>query len=336
MAESETQTILRKEVRAQAPEVSARAARRRAKASADVEVLNGAARFRKWWVPYAWMALPLAAVFAFYIFPFANTILLSLTNAKPLGTGTFIGFQNYVTLATDTKFLGALLNSAVYVVGVVPFMTFIPLLIAVLVQKNIPGIGIFRSLYYLPAISSVVIVALAWSFLLKDDGMINEGLKAVGAIHQSLPFLSERWLLLGSAMVLTLWKGIPYYMILYLSALANVDRSLYEAAQMDGAGPVRRFWSITVPGVRIMMYLVAVLTAIGSMKVFTEVFLLSNGTGGIAGSASTLAMYIREVGIADSTYGSMGLASAASVVLFVITIGLMISSRRLNRKVEES
>lgn len=333
MTDLKTQTILREESRTGA-RASARDSRRRQ--PKEVQVLNGAARFRKWWVPYVWMALPLAAVFAFYIFPFANTLLLSLTNAKPLGSGTFIGLENYVTLATDQKFLNALLNSVIYAIGVVPFMTFIPLLVALLVQKNIPGIGLFRSLYYLPAIASVVIVALAWSFLLKDDGMINEALKTVGVIHQSLPFLTERWLLLSSAMVLTLWKGIPYYMILYLSALANVDRSLYEAAQMDGAGAVRRFWSITVPGVRIMMYLVAVLSAIGSMKVFTEVFLLSNGTGGIAGSASTLAMYIREVGIADSTYGSLGLAGAASVALFAITIGLMIASRRLNRKVEES
>lgn len=299
------------------------------------QVLNGAARFRKWWVPWLWMALPLGAVLAFYIFPFGNTVVLSLTNAKPLGGGTFVGLENYISLATDQTFLNALLNSLLYVVCVVPLMTFIPLLLACLVRDKIPGIGLFRSLYYLPAISSVVVVSLSWSFLLKDNGIVNEALTSMGLLKESVPFLTDRWLLLGSAMVLTLWKGLPYYMILYLSALANVDKSQYEAAEMDGANAVQRFWGVTVPGVRIMMYLVAVLSAIGSMKVFTEVYLLSNGTGGIAGESSTLAMYIRDVGVADSTYGSLGMASAASVVLFVLTLGLMVASRRLNRKVEE-
>lgn len=305
------------------------------KGRGSTETLNGAARYRKPWVPWLWMALPLAAVCAFYIFPFFNTILLSFTNAKPLGGGRFVGLENYATLATDPTFARALVNSLVYVVCVVPFMTFLPLLLACLVRDKIPGIGFFRSLFYLPAIASVVVVSLAWTFLLKDNGAINETLMGLGITHSPLPFLSDRWGLLASSAVLTLWKGLPYYMVLYLSALANVDRSLYEAAEMDGANAFQRFWSITVPGVRIMMYLVAVLSAIGSMKVFTEVYLLSNGTGGIAGEGSTLAMYIRDVGVADTTYGSLGLGSAASVVLFLLTVGLMIASRRINRKAEE-
>src|SRR5699024_10928982 len=125
------------------------------------------------------------------------------------------------------------------------------------------------------------------------------------------------------------------FMILYLSAVADVDNSLHEAAEMDGAGAVRRFWTVTVPGVRVMMFLVAVLAAINAMKVFSEVFLLSNGSGGIGGRASTLAMYIREVGIADSTYGSIGQGSAASVVLFLLTFGLSVASRRFSSQLEQ-
>lgn len=104
---------------------------------------------------------------------------------------------------------------------------------------------------------------------------------------------------------------------------------------MDGAGAVRKFFHVTLPGVRLMLNLVAVLVMIGSMKVFSEVFLLTNGTGGIGGDSSTLTMYIRDVGIADSTYGSLGLGSAASVVLFLLTVGLVLLSQRINRKAEE-
>lgn len=305
-------------------------------AKTTAPALTGAARFRRWWVPYLWAALPAAAVITFYVYPFFNTLVLSLTDARPLGGGgAFVGLSNYATVLLDPRFHQALINCLVYAVVTVPLLVMLPLLLAVLVKKTIPGIGIFRSLYYVPAISSVVVVALAWSFLLKDNGSINELLLTLGVVDAPIPFLTQRWWLLGSSMAVSVWKGLPYFMILYLSALANVDSSLHEAAEMDGAGAVRRFWSVTVPGVRVMMYLVAVLAAINAMKVFSEVHLLSNGTGGVGGRASTLSMYIRDVGIADSTYGSLGQGSAASVALFVLTIGLILASRRFNRKIEE-
>ncbi len=283
-----------------------------------------------------WAILPAAAVATFYVYPFFNTVILSFTDAKPLGGGgAFVGLSNYLTVLADPDFHRAVVNCLVYAVVTVPLLVLLPLLLAVLVQKTVPGIGVFRSLFYVPAIASVVVVALAWSFLLKDNGSINELLMAIGVVDGPVPFLTQRWWLLASSMAVSVWKGLPYFMILYLSALANVDSSLHEAAEMDGAGAVRRFWTVTVPGVKVMMFLVGVLAAINAMKVFSEVFLLSNGSGGIGGRASTLAMYIREVGIADSTYGSLGQGSAASVLLFLLTIGLILASRRFNSQIEE-
>ena len=283
-----------------------------------------------------WAILPAAAVATFYVYPFFNTVVLSFTDAKPLGGGgAFVGLSNYLTVVADPDFHRAVVNCLVYAVVTVPLLVLLPLLLADLVQKTVPGIGVFRSLFYVPAIASVVVVALAWSFLLKDNGSINELLMAIGVVDGPVPFLTQRWWLLASSMAVSVWKGLPYFMILYLSALANVDSSLHEAAEMDGAGAVRRFWTVTVPGVKVMMFLVGVLAAINAMKVFSEVFLLSNGSGGIGGRASTLAMYIREVGIADSTYGSLGQGSAASVLLFLLTIGLILASRRFNSQIEE-
>lgn len=283
-----------------------------------------------------WAILLAAAVATFYVYPFFNTVILSFTDAKPLGGGgAFVGLSNYLTVLADPDFHRAVVNCLVYAVVTVPLLVLLPLLLAVLVQKTVPGIGVFRSLFYVPAIASVVVVALAWSFLLKDNGSINELLMAIGVVDGPVPFLTQRWWLLASSMAVSVWKGLPYFMILYLSALANVDSSLHEAAEMDGAGAVRRFWTVTVPGVKVMMFLVGVLAAINAMKVFSEVFLLSNGSGGIGGRASTLAMYIREVGIADSTYGSLGQGSAASVLLFLLTIGLILASRRFNSQIEE-
>lgn len=296
--------------------------------------LSGVARFRRWWVPYVWMAAPVLVVGYFYVFPFFNTVWLSLTDARPLSaSGDFVGLENYLSVLSDERFWNATLNSVVYALIVVPFMTVLPLLLAVLVRDRIPGIGVFRSLYYVPAVSSLVVVSLAWTAILKDDGAINNLLVGAGLVTEPISFLTDRWLLIISATLITLWQGLPYYMIMYLAALANVDRSLYEAAALDGAGPVRTFLSVTVPGVRVMMALVATLSMIGSLKIFTEVHLLSGGTGGIGRRSETLTMYIRSIGM-DPTYGSLGAGSAAAVCLFILTMGLIVMQRRLERNKE--
>lgn len=297
--------------------------------------LNGAARFRPWWMPWLWLAVPIGVVAAFYLYPFLNIAFLSFTDASPLsGKGDFVGIENYQYILTDPTFWNAVGNSLVYALCVVPLIVILPLLLALLVKDRIPGIGVFRALFYIPAISSTVVVSLAWTALLKDSGTVNNLLLQMGLIDEPLAFLTGRWFLLFSAMAVTIWQGLPYYMIMYLAALSNADRSLYEAAAMDGAGPVRRFFTVTVPSVRVMMSLVGVLSMIGSIKVFAEVHLLSNGSGGIGGQSETLTMYIREVGL-DPTYGSLGQGSAGSVFLFLLTLGLLILSQRLDRKTEE-
>ncbi|CAH0145266.1 Lactose transport system permease protein LacF [Microbacterium sp. Bi98] len=297
--------------------------------------LNGAARFRPAWVPWLWLIAPIGVITAFYLYPFANILFLSFTDASPLsGRGAFVGLENYVFLVNDPGFWNAVGNSLVYAICVVPLMVILPLLLALLLKDKVPGIGVFRALFYIPAISSLVVVSLAWTALLKDDGAINNLMIDLNLIDDPLPFLTGRWFLLFSAMAVTIWQGLPYYMILYLAALSNVDRSLYEAAAMDGAGPVRRFFTVTVPGVRVMLSLVGILSMIGSIKIFTEVYLLSNGSGGIGGQSETLTMYIRAVGL-DPTYGSLGQGAAGSVFLFLLTLGLLLMSQRLNRKAEE-
>lgn len=295
-----------------------------------VEHLNGAARYRRWWVPFLWVGLPVAAIVCFYILPFLNTFYLSLTNTRPLQTpGPFVGLKNFQYVLSDPLFWSAVRNSVLYAVCVVPFMVMLPLLLALLVRDYVPGIGVFRSLYYIPALCSLVVISLAWTSLLQYDGSFNNLLLSLGLIDSPIPFLTDRWLILFSAMIITLWQGLPYYMVLYLAALANADRSLYEAAEVDGAGAVRRFFVVTIPAVRIMMYLVGILSTIGCLKIFTEVYLL----GGPNSPSKTITMYLREQ--TDVTYGNMGIGSAASVLLFVLTVGFLIASRRLNAKAEE-
>ena len=135
--------------------------------SAQTPSLNGAARFRPGWVPWLWVTLPVLAVISFYIYPFITTVYVSFTKTKPLGhIGRFVGIDNFTAVLSDPEFWQSLTNSLIYAVCVVPLMVLLPLLLALLVKSHVPGIGFFRALYYLPAISSLVVISLAWRYLL--------------------------------------------------------------------------------------------------------------------------------------------------------------------------
>lgn len=145
-------------------------------------------------------------------------------------------------------------------------MTMLPLILGVFVKEHVPGIGIFRTLFYLSAISSLVVIALAWSAILKDNGLVNNFLVGSGLINSPVLFLTGRWWLIISSCLITLWSGVPYYMLMYLTALANIDKLLYEAAVIDGAGAVKSFFTVTGPGMKIMMALVSILSMIGCRR----------------------------------------------------------------------
>ncbi len=209
----------------------------------------------------------------------------------------------------------------------------LPLLLAILVEKKIPGITFFRTAFYLPVIASAVVVALIWSWLFDDRGMVNGLLQATNVTHSAVPFLTGRWLLLLTAISLTVWKGLGYYMIIYISALGNVSKDLHEAAMVDGAGAVRRFFNVTIPGVRGTMVLVSILTAVNALRVFSELYILGGRTGGVGGQDVSIVMLIQGAATGSSD-GRLGYASALSILLFVITIGPMLLLVRLNGKAD--
>lgn len=283
----------------------------------------------RWYTPWLFVAPALAVAIAFYIAPFINTVVLSFTDATALGGGSFTGLENYTRLAEDSRFWVAARNTIVYAVVVVPLVVILPLLLAVLVMPKIAGIGFFRSMFYSPVVASMVVVGLIWTWLLRSDGLVNWVLRSLRVVSEPVPFLTDSTLLLFSAMFVSVWKGLGYYMVVYLAALANVPKELYEAAQVDGAGSARRFVSITMPLIRPTMFLVGILGTIASLKVFAEVYVISNGTAGPGGEARTLVFYIREVGLGLS--GETGYASAMSLVLFVLTIGFSLAYLRASR-----
>jgi len=282
--------------------------------------------------PWLFLLPGLAVVITFSLVPFVNMIVLAFTNATALGGGRFTGLENFQRMLDDPKFWLALRNSSLYLVCIVPPLVVLPLLIALLVRKKLPGITFFRTAFFTPVIASAVVVGLIWTWLLDSQGLVNNVLRALGWISRPVPFLTDEWLLLFSAMLVTVWKGLGYYMIIYLAALGNVPNDLHEAAQVDGAGPIRRFFAVTVPALRPTMVLVAALSAVNGFRVFSEIYLLSGGSGGPGGADTSLVMLIQQAG--TGLTGNVGYASALSLVLFVITLGLLLITLRLNRREE--
>ncbi|MEU0571218.1 sugar ABC transporter permease [Nonomuraea sp. NPDC005983] len=285
---------------------------------------------RRWFTPWLLVAPAAVWLFAFNVWPSINTVVLAFSNAKPLGGGHFTGLENFARVLDDEQLADALVNSIVYMLVCLPLLTVLPLLIAVLVEKRLPGIMFFRTAFYTPVVASAVVVALIWGWVLDDQGLVNGFAQWLGVVTEPVPFLTDRWLLLFSAISLTVWKGLGYYMIIYLSALGNVRRELHEAAAVDGAGPVRRFLSVTVPGVRTTMLLVSVLVAVSALRVFSELYVLSNGTGGPGGRDMSVVMLIQLY--SRGFTGHLGYASALSLVLLAVTIGPMLLLLRLDRK----
>lgn len=279
-------------------------------------------RSHRWFTPYLLVLPAVLWVVVFAIWPFLNTVILSFTDARPLRDPAFKGIENYTRMFGDEQFGYAVTTSLTYTVIAVPLLTFLPLLLALLVLKKIPGISPFRTTFYFPVIASVVVVGIIWMWMFDSQGLVNQTLQFLGLTDQPINFLVDRWLIILTAALLTIWKGLGYYMVVYLAALGSVDQSLYEAAALDGAGPVRRFWAVTVPGVRGAMLLVSALIAAAAMRVFSELYVLSNGTGGPGGQAQSLVMLIKQVG--QGLNGQLGYASALSVALFVITMGPLV------------
>ncbi|GAB3564034.1 carbohydrate ABC transporter permease [Spelaeicoccus albus] len=283
--------------------------------------------------PWLFLAPALIITLAFVVYPFLRTITTSFTSATPFDAGEFVGIDNYRQLFADPLFWVALRNSVLYL-AVVPVMVVLPLLLALLVQKTVPGIGLFRTAIYTPVVASMVVVVVIWQWMFDDRGLINSLLQTLHVISSPIPFLSNAWLILVCAMIVTIWKGLGYYMIVYLAVLANVPRELNEAAEIDGAGPIRRFMTVTVPAMRSTMVLIGVISSVAAFRVFTEVYLLAGPTAGPGGQDSTLVTLIESSG--TGLTARLGYSSAVSVVLFVLTIGLLLINLRVTRSKDKS
>lgn len=235
----------------------------------------------------------------------------------------FIGLANFRRLLADPMLLKVTITTFLYLIGVVPPILIGSLALAVLVNRQLPAMAWFRAAFYTPVLVSLVVAAIAFRWLYAENGLINGWLSALigpGAFRP-IGFLTHPALALPSVMLVTLWKGLGYYMVIFLGGLQGISPELYEAAALDGSTGLRRHLDITLPLLRPYLTLVAVISAIGATKVFEEVFLMTQG--GPADATRTLVYYVY-----DQAFSELEISYACTVGLALFLIVLLLSLLR--------
>jgi len=278
--------------------------------------------WRQWLTAYLfiapWLIFPLvfiagAIVLAFYF---------SLTNYDLLSDPVFVGLDNYKKAMADESFLHALRNVATYTAVVVPSQTFIGLVMAAILNQKLPWRRFFRVAWYLPCVASSVVTTLIFMWLFLPDGFINAALNVVG-INVRINWLGDEATALPSIMFMNIWATAATFMLIFLAAMQDVPGPIYEAADLDGAGPIRQFFQITIPLMRPAIFLVVLLGTIGCFQLFDQVKIATNG--GPNEATLTVTYLLWRQGFRDL---NMGYASALGVILFVVIFAVSLVQRR--------
>lgn len=269
----------------------------------------------------------------FTVYPIFKSIDMSFYTDYNIFTGIVAkrGIDNYVEIFQDPQFYAALKNTALYVVWVVPSSLIISLFIAILLNE-IPKVrGLFRTVYFLPFVTSTVAISIVWSWLYHSNyGLINYILGWVGL--DPINWLNSSEMAMPAVIIMAIWKGLGFNILLLLVGLGNINDNYYKAAKVDGANAWQRFRRITLPLLRPTIFLLTVISVINGFKVFDEVFALFNGRPGPAGSATTLVYYLYRKFYEQYDYG---MAAATGIVLFGIVLILTVIQFLGNRYFEK-
>ncbi len=305
----------------------------------------------KWKVsPYLYILPALVLLVAFRLVPILMSFGLSFFDLDIKGNGVFIGLANYANILKDDVFWKSMANTLWLIVIVVPLSIVLPLLFAVLLNQIKWLKGLFRIVYFMPFVTSLVAVSIVWKIIFAEQGgLANTFMEWFGLQPQtwlgeprgiftllgsSLGITLPAWmggpsLALFSIIVMTVWKGLGYNTIIYLAGLQNISKAYYEAAEIDGASKTRQFFGITIPLISPTTFYVLLMTTIVSFQAFAQVYLMTD-KGGPLNTTKLIVYYIYEKGfdLLDMDY-----ASAVALVLFVLILGLTILQRRLEKHV---
>ena len=284
-------------------------------------------------VAYLFIA-PAVLLFAIFVLvPLVASLLFSFTHFNILKPPVWAGFENFWTILTaDPRFWKAFRNTAYYALVVVPVGITIALLLAVTLEELSRGKQLFKILYFIPTVTSVVAIAVMWKWLFAGEkyGLINYGLIRLG--FQPVDWLLSPTWILPAIMIMSIWAGLGYNMVFFSAGLSTIPKTIYEAAKVDGAGWWQRFWHVTLPMLRPTLVFVVVMSVINSFQVFDQAYIMTGGTGegvgGVLDGGLTLVSYLYEQGFQKFR---MGYASAIAYVMFGCVMGLTLVNIRMLR-----
>lgn len=283
----------------------------------------------------AWVfsAPALLLLIVFLVVPFIMAIGLGFTDQRlipnPNLPTQFIGFRNFLRLVEDEAFLRGLLNNFYFVLVVVPLQTSLALGLAILINQKLKGMNLFRTIYFAPVVTAMTVVAIVWTFLYNPgEGLINAFLHTIsfGAI-EPVNWLQNTKLVFPAIMLLSIWQGAGFQMVIYLAGLQEIPDELYEAADVDGANKWQQFRHITLPQLRNTSIFVILATTILAFKLFDQVKVMTNG--GPQNASMTVMVDVVEQGWGQL---KVGYASAISIVFFLIVLGVSLIQRRILRE----
>lgn len=268
---------------------------------------------------------------AFVVLPFLLAVVMSFTNQRlisPLPT-RFVGLENYTATLGDSDFWKGFWNNVWFVAVVVPLQTVFALWLAILVNRRIPGRVFFRTVFFMPVVTVMAAAAVVWTLLYNPNGLVNAVMETVTFGAFAPDWLNSTTWALPAVMIVSVWQGVGFQMIILLAALQDVPDVLYEASAVDGATRWQQFRHVTLPGIRNGLIFVITVTTIFAFRLFDQVWIMPQTPGGPLGSTRTMMLHLVETGFGSQ---AIGRASAVAVIFFLIVLALTITQRRLIRE----
>lgn len=284
----------------------------------------------------AWLfsAPAVLLLFVFLVVPFLMAFVFSLTDQRlipaPQLPTAFVGLRNYERMLEDTTLLRGLQNNFVFALVVVPVQSALALALAMLVNKKLRGINIFRTIFFTPVATTMTVVAIVWFILYNpQQGFINSFLSTIsGGALGPYRWLDDKALALPSIMLLSIWQGVGFQMLIFLAGLQGIPKELYEAAEIDGASSWQQFWFVTLPQLRNTTIFVLISSTILALQLFVQVYVMPQ-RGGPEDSTTTVIVRMVVEGFSNQR---VGYASAISVAFFVIVLLISLVQRLLLRE----
>lgn len=265
---------------------------------------------------------------AFYLWPTVRTLILSFTRSGPFGGSEFVGFDNYTALFEDPELIGALRNTAVYTVIVLVGIPLAVGIAALLNTANLRGRGVYRTLYFIPVVTMPAAIALVWRMIYNGDyGVLNEVLGVFGL--QGKSWLTDPNTALVAIAMVGIWAGLGTSIVIFLAGLQGIPDTIMEAADLDGAGPVRKFFSITIPLLSPSIFFVSVISVIGALQVFDLIYMMLGRNNPAMPNTRTIVYLFYQAGFLDN---ERGYAAAIAFLLLLIILVLTVAQFRLQKK----